>query len=207
MDTEKTLIGRVAEESSNKYTMDRVDLLDLLDEKFLPKDRVKSPHGQRHINILDVMSSSPASVKARIEEARKKKTEERKKKAMEKRVKVIGPGEVPSNMDRVDLLDLLDEHFLPKDRVKSPNGHRRNNVLKVMSSPASVKARIEEARKKDVEERKKKSMERKKKSEGLVDQQKYFSRKNDDENHLPSPLVNSVLDVIDRPPSSPRCQG
>jgi hypothetical protein len=104
---------------------------------------------------------------------------------------------VRSHVASFDLLDLLDEHFLPKDHVKS-HGRRRISILDVMPSPELVKERIEVARKFEAEERKKKSRD----LLDFLDKRTYLPRKDVDDNNVPSRRL-SVLDVMDPPPSFP----
>ncbi|KAG7356397.1 hypothetical protein IV203_001083 [Nitzschia inconspicua] len=94
---------------------------------------------------------------------------------------------------KIDLLDLLDEEFLPKDRVKV---QRRGSVsiLDVMESPELVLRRIAEAKHREVEARKKKSMD-------LLDflDRRTYRPKKDGEDQDTKPYGTSILDVMDPP--------
>jgi hypothetical protein len=112
----------------------------------------------------------------------------------------IGSTKDSSPIGRVDLLDLLDEKFLPKFRVKN-HEPRHVSILDVMSSPESVKGRIEQVRKKEVEKRKETSTN----LLDLLDKRTYLPRKDTNENSTPSHRI-SILDVMNPPSSSPDVQ-
>lgn len=108
----------------------------------------------------------------------------------------VGSPTVASPIGRVDLLDLLDEQFLPKDRVKN-HGRRHISILDVMPSPETVKERIEAAKKKDAEARQKnKSMD----LVDFLDKRTYLQKKDENDIEVPPQRI-SVLDVMDPPPS------
>jgi hypothetical protein len=107
----------------------------------------------------------------------------------------VGSRSVASPIGKVDLLDLLDEKFLPKDRVKN-HGRSHISILDVMGSRESVMQRIAEAKKKEVEARKRKSMD----LVNFLDKKTYLPKKNSDEMNAQTRKI-SVLDVMNPPPS------
>lgn len=95
--------------------IERLDLLDLLDEKFLPKDRVHNKRGS--ISVLDVMDQEV--VMQTINDAKKRDAEARQQKS-------------------IDLVDLLDKHTrLPLEGGNHGKATKTHGVsiLDVMSAP------------------------------------------------------------------------